>query len=265
MANPFSIASYSFHGLHARQAMTVFQYLETVKYRYHMATADIWNGMFAGYDEAYLRLLRQQLDERELTLVNLCCDGAHLWNRDPAEEAKCDELADKCLLAAEILGAKTIRLDWGVREAEASDEQIERTARKFEAYCARAASFGAKLGPENHWGASTNAASLRKLFQAVRADNFGMLLHLGNWRESQPNDAASALAYHVEFAPKAFHTHLSYDVCREAEVQLPPLQAAGYAGSWSVESHLGTNEYANVACQLAQIKRVLAPCDYRKG
>ena len=44
-----SIASYSFHGLYEIGAMSVFQYLETVKFRYHCDKADIWNGMLTGY------------------------------------------------------------------------------------------------------------------------------------------------------------------------------------------------------------------------
>ncbi len=40
-----SIASYSFYGLLGKGQMDVFGYLETIKYRYHLDTADIWNGM----------------------------------------------------------------------------------------------------------------------------------------------------------------------------------------------------------------------------
>lgn len=267
MKNPFSVAAYSFHGLLNAGAMTVFQYLETVRYRYQLHTADIWNGFLTDYEEPYLRLVRQQLDERELTLVNLCCDGCALWGDTPEEVKAQAEMAEKCLRAAEILGAKTIRIDAGVREAVMSDEQLDFVAKRYEQYCARAADFGAKLGTENHWGATTNAPELRKLLNAVSAKNFGILLHLGNWAQTEGVEKDSytdekRVALNAEFAPRAFHTHIMYEVCMDAEKQLPPVAAAGYCGAWSIESHKSTNEYNNVAMQLAQVKRVLAPCDY---
>jgi sugar phosphate isomerase/epimerase len=36
------------------------------------------------------------------------------------------------------------------------------------------------------------------------------------------------------------------------------LLAAGYQGYWGVEHHSAKNEYAEVACQLAEVRRVLA-------
>lgn len=266
MKNRFSVASYSFHGLHGLGAMTVFQYLETIRYRYHLDTADIWNGMLASYEEDYLQLLRQQMEERGVTLANLCCDGCHVWGETPEERGAQEELAMKCLRAAEILGAQTVRIDAGVRETAMSTQQLDYVSAKYDQYCARAAEFGAKLGPENHWGATTNAVELRKLFDAVTAKNFGILLHLGNWANTDNVEdnytGAARVRYNAEFAPKAFHTHIMYEVCREAEEQLPPIVKAGYKGVWSVESHKSTNEYNNVAFQLAEARRVIEPCDY---
>ena len=265
MKPTISIASYSFHGLLRQNAMSIFQYFETVRHRYGMATADIWNGMLTGYEDEYLKLVKLLMDDQGLELVNLCCDGCHLWGETPEDIAKTDAVAEDCLRAAEILGAKTVRIDVGIRSATASDEQIESIARKYDEYCARAARFGAKLGPENHWGASTNVLELRKLFQAVKADNFGLLLHLGNWASSEDTSVEAVLRNDVEFAPKAMHMHIMYEVCEDAPRRLPPLMEAGYAGSWSIESHKSTNEYHNVAYQLAQVQRVIAPLEYGSG
>lgn len=261
-----SIASYSFYGLHSLGAMTVFQYLETIRYRYGVGIADIWNGMIPSYDEGYMRLLRQQLDERGLKLANFCCDGCHLWGDTQEERDKQESLALECLKAAEILGAETIRIDVGVKTPVMTEEQLEYIARKYERYCAIAAGFGAKLGPENHWGASTNIIELRKLFDAVKAENFGLLLHLGNWSCTpgiEPDFLApSRIKNNAEFAPKAMHTHIMYEACLDAENQLRPLLDAGYDGVWSIESHKGSNEFNNVAMQLAEVRRVIEPCDY---
>lgn len=263
-----SIASYSFHGLYEIGAMSVFQYLETIKFRYHCDKADIWSGMLTGYGEDYLRLIRQQMDERGLELMNLCCDGCHIWGEDQQARERQEKLALDCIRAGRILGARTIRIDAGVAEAEMSGEQLEYVAAQYERYCRMAAEFGAKLGPENHWGATTNAHELRKLFAAVKAENFALLLHVGNWANTPGvGDCVtdeSRMQYNLEFAPKAMHMHAMYEVCEQAESQLLPLAQAGYAGAWSIESHRGTNEYNNVAYQLANVRRVLAPCDYAR-
>ena len=262
MKPEISIASYSFHGLMRIGAMSLFQYFETVKYRYRLDTADIWNMMLTSYDDKYLKILKMMMDDQGLTLMNLCCDGCHIWGDTSDERAKTQAVAEDCLRAAQILGAKTVRIDLGIREAIATDAQIEYCAGVYDEYCAIAARFDAKLGPENHWGASTNLPELRKLFQAVKAPNFGLLLHLGNWQQSQDNSLEAQIKNDNEFAPKAMHTHVMYEVCEQAETRLPQLLEAGYKGCIGVESHKSTNEYRNVAHQLAQVRRVLFPFNY---
>lgn len=176
-----SIASYSFHGLYEIGAMSVFQYLETIKFRYHCDKADIWNGMLTGYGEDYLRLIRQQMDERGLELHEPLLRWLPYLGRGSAGAGAAGKIGPGRIRAGRILGARTIRIDAGVAETEMSGEQLEYVAAQYERYCRMAAEFGAKLGPENHWGATTNAHELRKLFAAVKAENFALLLHVGNW------------------------------------------------------------------------------------
>lgn len=256
----FAIASYSFHGLYNLGSMTLIQYFETLRHRYGLTNADIWNGMITSYDGDYLTLLRDEMDERELKLANLCCDFAHVWNENEQEEARCSAMAQNALKAGRILRAESVRIDVGIAAKQATDQQIEACAKKYDAYCAVAAEFGARLGPENHWGASTDIGVMKKLFQAVKADNFAMLLHLGNW---QCDTLAEKCACDVEMAPRAMHIHMHYEACVDADNQFPALVKAGYPGVWSVESHKSTNEYRNVAFQLAQVRRVIAPYNYQ--
>ncbi len=183
--NNFAVMSYSFHGLRNIGAMNLFGYLETVRYRYNLNTADIWNGFLESYEDAYLQLVREHIEERGLTVVNLCCDGAHLWDDDPTVRAECEKMAWDCIRAGRILGAKTIRIDVGSRSDEITPEQMDYVAAKYGEYCAAAAEFGARLGPENHWGGSTHYPSMEALFARVKAPNFGLLLHLGNWRGTE--------------------------------------------------------------------------------
>ena len=50
----FAVMSYSFHGLKNIGAMDIFGYLESVRYRYGLMTADIWNGMLDSTDGDYI-------------------------------------------------------------------------------------------------------------------------------------------------------------------------------------------------------------------
>ena len=261
MSNPrFSIASYSFHSLFSNGAMNLIQYFESVRYRYGLDTADIWNSMIASFDDEYLAMVKAQMDERGLKLVNLCSDLAHVWADDEKEARITTRTAQDSLKAARILGAETVRIDMGVAEWDASDEQIEACARKYDEYCAIADEFGAKLGPENHWGGSINIKVIRKLFQAVKAKNFGLLLHLDRWKLDTPEEKQ---ACNVEMAPKAMHMHVNHDACANAEVAFPPLLGAGYVGAWGIESGKGTNEYNEAAYLLIQTRKAIAPLNYQ--
>jgi sugar phosphate isomerase/epimerase len=254
--NNFAVMSYSFNGLLSVGAMDIFGYMETVRYRYNLQTADIWNGFLKSYDEDYLKLVKQNLDERGLTVVNLCCDYCCLWDNDPEVRENNEKVAWDCLKAAEILDAKTIRMDAGPHENEFSDEQLDFIAKKYREYCKRANELGAKLGPENHWGATRNPKEMRKLIDAVATDNFGILLHVNGWTSGDVDENDR------HFIRDAFHTHIPFEQCAMAERIIPPLLEIGYSGCWTVESHKGFNEYNNVAFQLAQIKRVVAPLLY---
>jgi len=259
--NNFAVMSYSFHGLQNVGGMNLFGYLETVRYRYGLRTADIWNGFIQSYDDKYIELVRRNLEERGLTVVNLCCDRAHVWDNNPEVMAENEKMAWDCLKFAKAVKAKSIRIDAGVREAEFSEEQLAYVSNKYKEYCAYAAAWGAKVGSENHWGVTRNYAQLNRLFDAMKGvENFGHMLHLGNW---DVDDEAQKDAYDLAVIPFAMHVHLDYPHCMAAERLMPDLLKAGYKGCWSVEHHSSTNEYNNVALQLAMIKRMAAPLHYR--
>ena len=147
-----SIASYAFHGLLREGKMDVFGYLETCKYRYGLASADIWNGFLPTVEDDDLAKLRDGLDERELVLANLCVDGPHIWEDDPEVRAKHHTDGLAYLHAAELLGARTIRIDAGVRAAAFTAEQFDTIVARYRESAQRAYDNGTKVGPENHWG-----------------------------------------------------------------------------------------------------------------
>jgi len=251
--------SYSFHGLMNVGAMNIFGYLETVRHRFGLNSADIWNGFLSSYDPSYIKMIKENIDERGLTVVNFACDEAHIWDNDLEKRNKYEENSWKCIETAEIMGAKSVRIDAGIRENEMSDEQLDYVSKKYREYCKKAASFGARLGTENHWGATKVKSNIDKLFEAVNENNFGILLHLGRWTEDDP---VKKEAIDLALIGRAMHVHISVEVCTKAEKILPPLPEAGYNGCWSIEAGNSVDEYNTAAYMLAKIKSVLCPLSY---
>lgn len=248
-----SVLSYSFRGLLAEGKMDVFGYLETCKYRYNLDTADIWNGFLTSMDESYLKKVRDALDERELVLADLCADNVHIWEDDPTARKKNYEYALANLKAAEILGARFMRVDAGGRNPTWTDEQFDHIVQRYKEYARWAYDRGFKVGAENHWGTEGIWANLQKLYRAVDHPGFGISCHIGGWQGTdQEKDEADRQA-----APWICHTHFPWNITEGAlEEKMKNLRDVGYQGSYSVEHHTGRNEYAEVAIQLARVRAV---------
>jgi len=241
-----TIASYSFHGLLAAGMIDVFGYMESCKYRYHLQAADIWNGMLASTDEDYLKKVKQGLEERELVLANLCVDGAHIWENDPALREKNYKNALASLKAGEFLGAKTIRIDAGGAGDAFTEEQFDLIVKRFKEYARRAGDAGYRMGPENHWGPEVVPENMKRIVEAVDNPAFGVLLHF----RVNAGDAV--------MAPWAMHTHFSWEAAHDnLEHSMALLRDAGYKGYYSAEHHTAKNEYVNSAIQLERIKKVI--------
>ena len=253
-----SIASFSFHGLINAGMMDVFGYLEACRYRYHLGAADIWNGLLGRDPNVYLqpeflRKVRAGLDERGLVLANYHADGCHPWEDDPAARDRHHALAVRHLEAAEILGARTVRIDTGGRDKAWTAEQFDHIVRRFKEYAARAADHGYRMGPENHWGAEVGPDNLVKLAQAVDHPGFGVLLHIGRWEGDAPEAGDRKIARWV------VHTHVDAATCNgRLEPAIALLREAGYQGYFDVETGVGKNEYQEVGVLIAQVRRALA-------
>jgi len=241
-----SVASYSFHGLLEEGKMDLLGYLESCKYRYHLQSADIWNRMMVSTADDYLAKVKEALDERELVLANLCVDDAHIWEDvlDLRERNYRNALAH--LHAGEVLKARTVRIDAGVRATSFTDEQFDWIVKRYKEYAQRAFDNGYKVGPENHWGAEVVPENMQRICEAVDHPGFGMLLHF----RGNPGDKV--------MAPWAMHTHISWQITESClEESMTMLRSAGYQGYWGVEHHSKQYEYARVAVQLAKVREVL--------
>ncbi len=242
-----SLASYAFHGLLAQGMVDVFGYLESCKYRYQVQ-ADIWNGMLLSTEEDYIRKVREALDSRDLILANLCVDGAHIWEDDPAAREANHRNALAHLEAAERLGARTVRIDaGGAHDARTfTQEQFDLIVARYREYAQRAGDNGYRVGPENHWGPEVVPENMLRICQAVDHPAFGVLLHF----RGDPGDRV--------MAPWAMHTHVAWNITEgPLTACMDMLRDAGYEGYWGVEHHTGRNEYTEVAVQIARVRDVL--------
>ena len=120
---PISIAAYSFYGLQSSGRLDTFGYLDLLKFRYYVDNADIYNLYFPTLEEDYLKKVRASLDERNLSVANLCVDGPHVWMDDPEEREAHKKQVFEYIRAAEIIGAKTIRVDFGGKDGHTMPEE----------------------------------------------------------------------------------------------------------------------------------------------
>lgn len=242
-----AIASYAFHGLLSEGKIDLFGYLESCKYRYGMTSADIWNGMITSLDADYLAKVKSGLQERELELANLCVDGPHIWEDDPAAREQHYKDALEWLKAAKTLDARTIRIDAGGRGDVFSNEQFDLIVKRYKEYAQIAYDNGFKVGPENHWGPEVVPETMKRICQEVNHPGFGMLLHF------RGNDGDALMA------PWAMHTHISWDIAiNSLEKSLTMLRDSGYKGYYSIEHHSGKNEYTKVEVQVALVRDLLS-------
>ena len=260
-----SIASFSFHGAVAAGTVDIFGYLEACRYRYHLETADIWNGLLGKdvevqLDEERLRKVRQAMDERGLTCVNYHADGCHPWEPEAETRTRHRALAYRHLRAAEILGAVTVRIDTGGREREWSTEEFDFITNAFRDMAEYAGNAGFKIGPETHWGTNNYPDNMLKLYEAVNSPHYGILLHMGKDTWTSPTE------YDRILAPIAFHTHFDQPTTYgRLDESLNILLDAGYQGAIGVEHHTGKNEFVEVEAQIGLVRRALVHAQSGKG
>ena len=249
--NPIAIASYSFHGMHKKGSMDLFQYLEVIRSRYQVSQADIWSGYLVSLETDYIKQVRQEMDRRGLSLANLCVDGPVLWTPDPEQREENYKTMLRYIEAAHVLGAKTIRIDFGGKDGDTmTEEAFDLIVRRYKNYCSLCYDLGMKIGPENHFGLDRNPDNLKKVWREVDHPAYGHLLHFGNLPDFMKQMDM--------LLPIVMHTHVAANSLPEAKEIIRRLMAAGYEGAWSVEHHTAELELERVEWQLASLRAILA-------
>ena len=249
---PTCVASYSFHGLLGQGECDVFRYLDLLRFRYHVRYADIWTGFLPSLDDAFLGKVRAALDRNELTLANLCVDGPHVWVDDPDGRDEHRRKMIETIYAADKLGAKTIRVDFGGTDGHTMPpEAFEYIVKTYREYAKICGDLGMKIGPENHWGWDRVPEYLEAVKNAVDSPHYGHLYHLRNFYDEPERGEALCISY-------AMHTHIHADSMPYAKDVIRRLYNEGYEGVYSVEHHSGRLEPERVDWQLATVRGLIA-------
>lgn len=270
-----SIASYSFHSLIGSGKMNVFQYLDLLKYRYNVDWADIFtscqnnefkikDSTLESLDPDYLKTVRRYMDKLGMGLANLCVDGPYVWHDDPEKRVAHKERMLEFLKAAEILGAKSVRIDFGgpfprfengklIRPDlySMTDEAFEYIVNTFQEYCSIVESFDCKIGPENHWGWDTVPQYIKRVREAVNHPAYGHLYHIGNFADNPQEGEDYVIPY-------AMHTHIHANSIPEAKEVVRKLALSGYQGTYGIEHHSGKHEQERVEWQLGSLRAMIA-------
>ncbi len=245
-----SICSYTFHQLTKAGTMNAFGYLESIKYRYGLHTADFWHGTFESLEQDYLAKLKDGLAERGLALANICIDRSYIWADEPEERESNARNAEANLKAAEYLGTATVRIDAGGHRDERAwnEQQFDAIVRQYKIWAQRAYDGGYRIGPENHWGAAMIPANIKRLCEAVDHPGFGILLHAGRWHEDV--EGGDEL-----IAPWTIHTHFSHTLSEEALTRTTnALRQADYQGAYSVE--VSTLRYSEPSLIISRLQDI---------
>jgi len=254
---PVSIASYSFHGLLAENRINIFTYLEALKFRYNVEYADIWSGYLPNFnnsdpiDEDLLKKVRYSMDEKGITLANLCVDGPHIWTDDKDMRELHYKGAFNYMKAAVILGAKTVRIDVGVHRDVITDEELDYVVKIYKELAAFAKDNNMRVGTENHWGASRDPQVLEKIYKGVDCDAYGHLFHFGNFFDGQKEAGLETVL------KMAMHTHVPADSIPFAKEYIRRLVNEGYKGTFSIEHHTGKHEYERGGWQVATVRELI--------
>ncbi|CAM4403742.1 sugar phosphate isomerase/epimerase [Paenibacillus alkaliterrae] len=250
----FSIGSWSFHALFETGKMSLFGYLESIKYRYRLNQADIWNGMLLSTEEDYILSIKQTLDEEGLTVANLSVDGADVWNDDPAVREQNHRKALLYLDIARKWGVQTLRIDLGVNTMKLSDEQFEFCVKRYSEYVQFAHDHGFRVGPQTHQPATLVPQNLKRICNEISMPGFGIILNVSRWLVDKEigDEMVSPFTAHVQL-DRAFVDFSGSELIQKVQL----LRNGGYQGCWSLEYRGGANEYLEVERDLLTLRHAI--------
>lgn len=248
----FSVGSWSFHELYEADKINLFGYLQALKYRYQLSSADIWTGMMTSTADDYVRKVQQTLKEESMTVACLATD-ATVWHDNPEMRKRNRATIDQYIEIASTLGAETLRIDIGIQSTAISDEQFSYAAETYRHYAGIAQSRGFRLGPQTHQPAMQVPSNVERMVKAVANPAFGVIIDVERWVEDieSGDERCAPYAMLVHFDSSRTTTR------QRLEQKVSTFLQADYQGCWSLEYRLGGSEYLGVAADLAELRRTV--------
>lgn len=273
-----SICSYSFHRLLRDGKQDVFKYISDCA-ELGCTSLDLWNGHLPSlHDDParpldsytlesakltpaegdYLAEIKAAADQANLPFGCLAIDGTYIYEDSPEARQANRIKAYRWLNIAERLGAQQVRIDSGGRP-EMPDEMLAIIVAGYNDLLPRASAKGIEVVIENHWGASNIPENVVRILDSV--EGLGLLFDSANWAEGTREQGWKLCP------PYARATHIkTYEFDAEGNettMDIPRvigyLRAAGYNGSWGIESTpQDGDEYEGARKTIALIQRVLA-------
>ncbi len=250
----FSIGSWSFHALFNSGKMDLFGYLQSIKYRYRLHHADIWDGMLLSTEDSYIQCIQETLTEEELTIACLSMDGAQVWHNDPVIREQNYKNALSYLNIAQRLGVHALRIDMGINTLELTDEQFDFCVNRYREYAQFAHNRGFRVGPQTHQPASQAPQNLKRLHDEISSPGFGIVLNVSRWMVDKEigDELVAPFTMHAQF-DRAFVDFTGPELIHKIQL----LQTGGYPGCWSLEFRGGSDEYLEVEHDLLTLRRAV--------
>jgi len=204
----------------------------------------------------YAKKIKKTLHELDMVVPNLCIDGPYVpWSPNPDEAEANHKRMLEFIKFADIIGAKTIRVDfcsWGM-EGDPTQEALDTIIKRYREYAEICHDLGMKIGPENHFGWDNIPKNLKIVKDGVDHPAYGHLFHFTNFQNEPELGREIAMSYvmHTHVPPPTIMTGVAKDHMRE-------LLKAGYDGYWGVEIGSTIHGYERVAWHLACINIILA-------
>ncbi len=253
-----SICSYSFHRSFASGAMDIFDYIQWC-HETGFTQLDPWmKHLESGLtDPGFVDRVLAAGEKVGLPFGCIAVDGAHIYDESEDQRDANRRMAYRWISIAERLGATQVRIDAGGPE-EMTDPIFAIIVDGYRELIDHVAARDIEIVVENHWGPTKHPENVVRLLESV--DGLGLLFDTNNWAEGKQQEgwercAQYARLTHVKtFAFDEAGNDPSVDLGKAIHL----LQAAGYSGTWGVEScPLDGDEKAAGAKTLQLIQRQL--------
>jgi len=199
--------------------------------RFGLYQCEFWSQHFESKDPAYLKGLKQALENNHCTLINIQVDTPGKDMSDPENSGLALEELKEWIDVGAVLGARMIRGSF----MNFSLEEGIKSTRKLVDY---AAAKGITFLSENHFDLMSEPEKHIRVAQEVTHENFGLLADFGNYPETTDKyEALKMIAPHTRLVSAKTHAfdlnyeHTGFDFDRCVRI----MEEGGFTGVYSVE------------------------------